>query len=84
MLAMLGAMSMKIVLLPGLDGTGVFQMGNTTGVWTIQNGRVVLSGPFASWGSAEADLGRKTLTFRFRREGLDFEMVLMRGTDASR
>ena len=57
---------------------GTFQLGRTEGHWFAERGQVLLTGHFASWGPAQLSADSRTLTFRFRRGTLDFEMVFSR------
>ena len=63
---------------PGLtlESDGTFKMGSTHGLWNLTGGKVVLSGHFAAWGAAQAE--GDTLTFRFQRGELEFELVFSR------
>lgn len=61
-----------------LRADGTFQLGRTSGHWFAERGQVLLTGHFSSWGPAQLSADSRTLTFRFRRETLDFEMTFSR------
>jgi hypothetical protein len=59
-----------------LEPDGNFKMGSTKGLWNLTGGKLVLSGHFAAWGAAEAQ--GDTLTFRFSRGELEYELAFSR------
>jgi hypothetical protein len=65
-----------------LERDGTYRLGNSEGVWNLQSGKVALSGHFAEWGEAEVGPGGDCLTFRFRRDALDFEILASRVVEA--
>jgi hypothetical protein len=62
-----------------LEQDGSFKLGSTHGLWNLTDGKVILSGHFAAWGAAEVQ--SDTLTFRFQRGELSYELIFSRVTE---
>jgi hypothetical protein len=66
-----------------LEADGTYRMGSSRGLWNLTGGKVLLSGHFSEWGTAEVGPQSNTLTFRFQRGELAFELVFLRVSESA-
>jgi hypothetical protein len=61
-----------------LYSDGTYRLGGASGRWDVSTGSVSLDGYYGNWGVAEVSDDARTLTFRYTRGKLSFELDYVR------